>query len=86
MFRKIESDDKLRGKVKLIGIISRTYGPEIGWRELEALLDALEAVGRYVVAHHGTIVELDINPLIVGGVGTDPVVADARITLSKPSQ
>jgi adenosine deaminase len=25
-------------KVKLIGIISRTYGPDIGWRELEALL------------------------------------------------
>ena len=25
-------------KVKLIGIISRTYGPETGWRELEALL------------------------------------------------
>jgi len=25
-------------KVKLIGIISRTYGPEIGWQELDALL------------------------------------------------
>jgi adenosine deaminase len=25
-------------KVKLIGIISRTYGPEIGWKELDALL------------------------------------------------
>lgn len=25
-------------QVKLIGIISRTYGPEAGWRELEALL------------------------------------------------
>jgi adenosine deaminase len=25
-------------KVNLIGIISRTYGPEVGWRELEALL------------------------------------------------
>jgi adenosine deaminase len=25
-------------KVKLIGIISRTYGPENGWKELEALL------------------------------------------------
>jgi adenosine deaminase len=25
-------------KVNLIGIISRTYGPEAGWRELEALL------------------------------------------------
>jgi adenosine deaminase len=24
--------------VKLIGIISRTYGPEVGWQELEALL------------------------------------------------
>jgi len=26
--------------------------------------------------------ELDINPLIVGTVGTDPLVADARITLA----
>jgi adenosine deaminase len=25
-------------KAKLIGIISRTYGPEIGWKELDALL------------------------------------------------
>ena len=25
-------------KVKMIGIISRTYGPEVGWREMEALL------------------------------------------------
>lgn len=30
--------DEFGIKVKLIGIISRTYGPEIGWRELEALL------------------------------------------------
>jgi adenosine deaminase len=30
--------DEFRVKVKLIGIISRTYGPEAGWRELEALL------------------------------------------------
>jgi adenosine deaminase len=28
--------------VKLIGIISRTYGPEAGWRELEALLTQRE--------------------------------------------
>ncbi len=28
------------------------------------------------------IVELDINPLIVGGVGDDPVVADARMTIT----
>ena len=30
--------DEFGTKVKLIGIISRTYGPEAGWRELEALL------------------------------------------------
>ena len=29
------------------------------------------------------IEELDINPFIVGSVGTKPVVADARITLSE---
>ena len=28
------------------------------------------------------ITELDINPFIVGDFGTDPVVADARITLA----
>jgi adenosine deaminase len=32
------ADDEFEIKVKLIGIISRTYGPEIGWHELEALL------------------------------------------------
>jgi len=30
------------------------------------------------------IAELDLNPLIVGAVGTDSIVADARITLSGP--
>jgi len=34
--------DEFNIKVKLIGIISRTYGPEAGWRELEALLTRRE--------------------------------------------
>lgn len=38
----IEGIDRARGnfdvKVNLIGIISRTYGPDQGWRELESLL------------------------------------------------
>ncbi len=29
------------------------------------------------------IVELDINPMIVGEIGTEPIAADARMTLSK---
>jgi len=32
------------------------------------------------------ILELDINPFIVGEIGTDPVVADARITLARPDE
>lgn len=31
-------------RVHLIGIISRTYGPEIGWKELEALLSQKEQI------------------------------------------
>ena len=30
------------------------------------------------------IVELDINPFIVGEIGTEPIVADARMTLQAP--
>ena len=30
------------------------------------------------------IQELDINPLIVGEIGNDPVVADARMTFARP--
>jgi adenosine deaminase len=36
-------------KVKLIGILSRTYGPEIAWKELAALL-----------AHHDDLVAIDL--------------------------
>jgi len=31
-------------EVKLIGIISRTYGPEVGWKELKALLSHRESI------------------------------------------
>ena len=37
-------------KVKLIGIISRTYGPEVGWKELAALLQ-----------HRDRLVALDLG-------------------------
>jgi hypothetical protein len=30
------------------------------------------------------ITELDINPFIVGDVGTEPIVADVHMTLAKP--
>lgn len=33
-----EAMDKFEIRVNLIGIISRTYGPDLGWKELESLL------------------------------------------------
>ncbi len=36
--------DQYKTRVNLIGIISRTYGPDTGWTELEALLSCKEAI------------------------------------------
>ncbi len=53
--------------------------------DIDAIASCLQRLSQ-LVTDFPQIQEMDINPLIVGGVGTDPVVADARITLSKPSQ
>jgi acetyltransferase len=39
-----------------------------------------------LVTDFPSIQEMDINPLIVGEAGTDPMVADARITLSSSAR
>jgi len=46
-----------------------------------AIADCLQQLSQ-LVTDFPQIEELDINPLIVGGVGTSPVVADARIRLA----
>jgi acetyltransferase len=53
--------------------------------DIEAIASCLQRLSQ-LVTDFPQIAEMDINPLIVGEVGTDPVVADARITLSKTSQ
>ena len=49
--------------------------------DLEAIAGALQRISQ-LVTDFPQIIEMDINPFIVGGVGTPPVVADARMTLS----
>ena len=49
---------------------------------LEAIGDSLQRMSQ-LVTDFPQIAEMDINPLIVGPVGTEPVAADARITLVK---
>ncbi|MDA0680702.1 MAG: acetate--CoA ligase family protein [Proteobacteria bacterium] len=43
----------------------------------QALLDAIEAIGRYAVQHHDSLLELDVNPLLVLPKGV--VAVDAFI-------
>ena len=48
--------------------------------DIEAVLDAAEAVARYAEANAGRLIELDVNPLIAGRSGA--VAADALIRLT----
>ena len=56
-----------------------------GHREVDvtAIAISLQRVSQ-LTTDFPQIVELDINPLIVGEIGTEPFVADARITLAEP--
>ena len=49
--------------------------------DLHAIADALQRISQ-LVTDFPQIDEMDINPFIVGEVGTQPVVADARMILS----
>jgi len=53
--------------------------------DIDAVANCLQRISQ-LVTDFPQIAELDINPLILGPIGTDPVVADARITLSVPER
>jgi acetyltransferase len=50
--------------------------------DISAIAGGLQRISQ-LVTDFPQIVELDINPFIVGEVGTPPVAADGRITLSR---
>lgn len=52
--------------------------------DLEAIASALQRISQ-LATDYRQIMELDINPFIVGEVGTEAYVADARMTLAKSS-
>jgi len=49
--------------------------------DITAIAVALQRISQ-LTTDFPQIIELDINPMIVGESGTEPVVADARMTLS----
>lgn len=52
---------------------------------IQGIADGIQLMSQ-LVTDFPQIVEMDINPFIVGLVGTEPVAADARITLTKPNE
>ncbi len=65
---------------------TRSYGILEGKRgqrgvDITAIAGGLQRISQ-LTTDFPQIMELDINPYIVGEMGTDPVVADARITLA----
>jgi acetyltransferase len=53
--------------------------------DLEAIAGALQRISQ-LATDYSEILELDINPFIVGPVGVQPYVADARMTLATARQ
>jgi acetyltransferase len=51
--------------------------------DLDAIASALQRISQ-LATDYPQIMELDINPFMVGVVGTEPYVADARMTLARP--
>jgi acetyltransferase len=67
---------------------TRSYGILEGKRvqkgvDIPAIATGLQRISQ-LTTDFPQIMELDINPFIVGDIGTDPIVADARITLARP--
>jgi acetyl-CoA synthetase len=50
--------------------------------DVEALLDAVQAIVAYAVAHADRLLELDVNPLLVLPVGRGVLAVDALIRLT----
>lgn len=53
--------------------------------DLDAAIDAIMAVAAFAAAHADTILELDVNPLMVRPEGLGAVAADALIRLAEPA-
>ena len=64
-------------KVNLIGIITRTYGPDLGWRELEALLAFKDQIIALDLAG-------DVDALPNEGVAFSRVVAETQLERVHP--
>jgi acetyl-CoA synthetase len=73
---------------RVAGAVERLRAARLlaGWRgkppgDLTALVAAVLAVGRYAAAHRDSLVEIDVNPIIVRADGKGAVAVDALIRI-----
>lgn len=77
------SEDLIRealSRLKVARLIQGYRGRPGG--DTEAVIAAILDIQRFVLDHHASLVEMDINPLIIRPQGQKPVIADALIRLS----
>ncbi len=65
------------GRLKIAGLLKGFRGKPAG--DIPALVAAIDAVGRYAQARRDTLVELDVNPVIVRPQGLGAVAVDVLI-------
>jgi hypothetical protein len=51
--------------------------------DIEAAVDAIVAIQQFAIAHSGSLLELDVNPLLIGAQGEGVFAADALIVLQE---
>ena len=68
---------QLKSAALLEGYRGRSRG------DIEAAVDAIMAIQDYALNHADRLIELDINPLLVGAEGSGAYAADALIVLQE---
>jgi hypothetical protein len=51
--------------------------------DIDAAVQAILAIQQFAIAHSGSLLELDVNPLLIGAQGEGVFAADALIVLQE---
>jgi acetyl-CoA synthetase len=70
-------------RLKLAAVLDGYRGQPAG--DVEALIDAILAIGRYAAANRDVLVELDVNPIIVRPRGAGAIAVDVLIRKAEES-
>ena len=71
------------GRLKVSVLLDGYRGKPAG--DVEALIDAILAIGLYATANRDTLAELDVNPIIVRPLGAGAIAVDVLIRKAQES-